>query len=133
VLALLAIAATLVGLFLRAASGFDESEHARIGAAMQADLLCERVLLFRHEQGRLPSALSELVADPPGEQGPYSLARHHVDPWGRSYLYSVASDGSFELGTLGEDGRPGGDGNATDYHCARSASDIDAANHAHHP
>jgi len=41
-----------------------------------------------------------------------------LDPWGKPYVYRSPGEGgsdSYDLLTLGRDGRPGGDGEDADY------------------
>ena len=69
------------------------------------------------EQGL--AALSALpVTDPPANwKGPYLRQLVPLDPWGRAYVYlspGVANPSSYDLYTLGKDGKIGGDGEDAD-------------------
>jgi general secretion pathway protein G len=69
------------------------------------------------EQGL--AALSALpVTDPPANwKGPYLRQLVPLDPWGRAYVYlspGIANPSSYDLYTLGKDGKIGGDGEDAD-------------------
>ena len=54
---------------------------------------------------------------PPRWRGPYLRKEVPVDPWGRAYLYTapgVANPTSYDLYSLGRDGRLGGEGEDAD-------------------
>jgi general secretion pathway protein G len=54
---------------------------------------------------------------PPNWKGPYLRQLVPVDPWGRPYVYAspgVANPNSYDLYSLGKDGKPGGDGEDAD-------------------
>lgn len=54
---------------------------------------------------------------PPNWKGPYLRQVVPLDPWGRPYVYvapGVANPSSYDLYTLGKDGRPGGSGEDAD-------------------
>lgn len=69
------------------------------------------------EQG-LDALRSLPVSDPPANwKGPYLRQVVPLDPWGRPYVYvspGVANPSSYDLYTLGKDGKPGGDGESAD-------------------
>ena len=69
------------------------------------------------EQG-LDALRSPPVADPPpGWKGPYLRQLVPMDPWGRPYVYTspgVENPTSYDLYTLGRDGKPGGKGENAD-------------------
>jgi len=69
------------------------------------------------EQG-LEALRSLPVSDPPANwKGPYLRQLVPLDPWGRPYVYvspGLANPGSYDLYTLGKDGKPGGDGESAD-------------------
>jgi general secretion pathway protein G len=72
-------------------------------------------------EGRLPNELSELwKLDSRGSRfldvdGPV------LDPWDNSYHYEPSSDAaSFRVFSLGEDGRPGGEGEDADLEIVRA-------------
>jgi type II secretion system (T2SS) protein G len=60
---------------------------------------------FRHENGRAPATLDELV--------PAKMANVPKDPWGHPFLYASTARG-YRLTCQGADGAPGGAGDATD-------------------
>jgi general secretion pathway protein G len=54
---------------------------------------------------------------PPNWKGPYLRQLVPLDPWGRAYVYlspGVANPNSYDLYSLGKDGKPGGDGEDAD-------------------
>jgi general secretion pathway protein G len=54
---------------------------------------------------------------PPNWKGPYLRQIIPLDPWGRAYVYvapGVVNPASYDLYSLGKDGRPGGDGEDAD-------------------
>jgi len=69
---------------------------------------------FRLDVGRLAA----LTQAPPGEtkwRGPYLKKDAPPDPWGKPYQYrSPGERGEYDLGSLGKDGKPGGEGDAAD-------------------
>lgn len=69
------------------------------------------------EQG-LDALRSLPVSDPPsGWKGPYLRQLVPMDPWGRPYVYvspGVENPSSYDLYTLGKDGKPGGEGENSD-------------------
>ena len=73
---------------------------------------------YRIDCGHFPSTelgLAALVNRPAEERlwaGPYLSKAVPLDPWGRSYVYKLPGESGreYELGSLGRDGRPGGDG-----------------------
>lgn len=60
---------------------------------------------YKHEKGRPPASLADLV--------PRRLAAVPDDPWGRPFAYAV-SGRSYRLRCDGADGAPGGTGDAAD-------------------
>jgi general secretion pathway protein G len=65
------------------------------------------------EQGL--NALRAAPGDTPRWQGPYLKRDIPVDPWGRAYVYvAPGQKAEYELSTLGSDGQPGGEGEASD-------------------
>jgi len=60
---------------------------------------------FRHERGRVPASLDELV--------PARLPAVPPDPWNRSFDYETTARG-YRLRCLGADGAKGGDTDAAD-------------------
>ena len=69
------------------------------------------------EQG-LDALHSLPISDPPQNwKGPYLRQLVPLDPWGRPYVYvspGVTNPSSYDLYTLGKDGKPGGDGESAD-------------------
>ena len=66
---------------------------------------------------RNPPAPDASGAMPPNWRGPYLSRVVPLDPWGRPYVYAApgtSNPGSFDLYTLGRDGKPGGDGEDAD-------------------
>lgn len=117
VLAIIALVAALV-----VPSVIGRPDQARVTVA-QADLkaIGAALKMYRLDNGQYPTTdqgLAALAQKPTTAPVPANyaadayLARTPADPWGRPYLYrSPGSDGAgFELGSLGRDGKPGGDG-----------------------
>ncbi|GMV88396.1 MAG: type II secretion system protein GspG [Chthonomonas sp.] len=85
----------------------------QLGAAMQQ---------FRLDVGRYPTteegteALRTQPSDADGWRGPYVEKAIPLDPWGFPYIYEYpgADDDSFIIESYGQDGNPGGEGNAAD-------------------
>lgn len=76
---------------------------------------------YRLDVGHYPSSaqgLGALMTPPVGEsgwQGPYLRKQVPNDPWGHAYQYSQPGEhGEFDLSSLGQDGQPGGTGEAAD-------------------
>ncbi len=76
---------------------------------------------YRIDLGRFPTTeqgLSVLNDSPPNEpkwNGPYLKKALPLDPWGHAYVYKFPGDhGDFDLLSYGNDGRPGGTGEAAD-------------------
>ena len=71
------------------------------------------------EQGIEALRTVPITGDPPAHwKGPYLRQLVPLDPWGRAYLYvspGVANPNSYDLYSLGKDGRPGGDGEDADF------------------
>ena len=68
--------------------------------------------------GQLPESLNELVEQPGNAEfwgGPYVKRQTLKDPWGNDWVYRRPGEhGVYDLVSLGEDGSPGGEGNASD-------------------
>lgn len=87
-------------------------------AQLQLDTLAADVEAFSSDVGRYPTqdeGLSALIEEPSGTEGwsgPYLKNRRMMnDPWGRPILYSLdQSRRTFEVKSLGADGKPGGRG-----------------------
>ena len=91
---------------------------AQVGKA-KADIVgisqaVEEYMIENH--GRFPESLEVLVV--PDENGRIYLDRETIpaDPWGNEYIYERPAAGStkFRVLTYGEDGVPGGEGDARD-------------------
>lgn len=100
---------------------------SRVEAAnAQIEMLATQLDLYRLDNGRYPTteqgldALWERPSDgpPPSNwRGPYSRKPIPADPWGNPYLYrypGVENQASYDLVSYAADGRPGGEGEATD-------------------
>jgi general secretion pathway protein G len=90
-------------------------------AKAQMDALAKAIDQYRLDTGVFPTTdagLKVLVQKPDGMprwQGPYLQKEAPADPWGRPYIYRLSPDGaSYELMTLGKDGRAGGDNENAD-------------------
>ncbi|MCB2053521.1 MAG: type II secretion system major pseudopilin GspG [Geminicoccaceae bacterium] len=91
-------------------------------AELQIENLAQALDLYRLDTGRYPSSqdgLAVLVSAPSdaaGWNGPYLDGEAvPLDPWGNPYVYEgPEADTSYRLGSLGADGRPGGEGEAAD-------------------
>lgn len=91
-------------------------------AEIQIHNLATALDLYRLEAGRYPTTeegLKALIEQPRGARfwnGPYLDKKDGIiDPWGRPYLYkSPGEHGSYDLWTLGADGKPGGEGENRD-------------------
>lgn len=84
---------------------------------------------FRLDVGRYPTTeegLAALVARPASTQnwnGPYLRAQIPPDPWGHPYVYrSPGQQSDFDLVSYGQDGQPGGTGEAQDVVAPSTAS-----------
>jgi|GraSoiStandDraft_34_1057297.scaffolds.fasta_scaffold547981_2 general secretion pathway protein G len=91
-------------------------------AGIQIEKLGGVLDLYRLEVGAYPTSsegLNALVDRPvsvPTWNGPYlKNSASLIDPWGRPYQYRSPGDhGTYDLWTLGADGKPGGDGENRD-------------------
>lgn len=94
---------------------------ARVKAAvLQLQTVQSALEAYRSDIGRLPTTTEGLAAlttepqDGEGWLGPYLRDPKALqDPWGRPFGYRT-SDDSFEVVSLGADGKPGGKGAAAD-------------------
>ncbi|MGH7860505.1 MAG: type II secretion system protein GspG, partial [Candidatus Binatia bacterium] len=109
--ALSIVSASLTGLIVFAAVTALPDQEDRLAArrqrvAAQLETLVALVERYRSENGSLPDEktweLSTKRSDP-----------RFVDPWQRRYLYE-RRDGGFVVGTYGDDGMPGGEGDDRD-------------------
>jgi general secretion pathway protein G len=76
---------------------------------------------YRLDVGRYPGTeqgLPALLVAPQNLakwHGPYLKRDVPLDPWGRAYVYRAPGQhGEYDLLSLGEDGQPGGEGEASD-------------------
>lgn len=91
-------------------------------ARLQVDGISQALDLYRLDSGSYPKtadgleALIAAPADVKGWNGPYLDSKGvPLDPWGNAYVYKSPGDhGDYDLSTLGADGVPGGDGEASD-------------------
>ena len=91
-------------------------------AKLQIENLGQALELYKLDNGGYPTTaqgLMSLVSAPSGVsswRGPYlSKPELPKDPWGRDYIYrSPGQQGPYDLGSLGSDGTPGGQGDAAD-------------------
>ena len=102
------------------------SEARTTTAGTQLELLGVALDNYRLDNGFYPTTEQGLAAlrDKPAQapvpanwRGPYLRKAVPLDPWGRAYVYRSppASGGTgFDLGTLGADGAPGGEGEDAD-------------------
>jgi general secretion pathway protein G len=96
----------------------------REAAATDLETLATLLNEFRADCGRYPTTregLRALVMCPDGLEdswkGPYVSKHLPRDPWGASYRYlapGISRRSSFDLYTLGADGKPGGEGEDAD-------------------
>lgn len=116
IMVVLAIIALVVGLTApRVMENFGRAKSQ--AATVQMNGIKGALQLFYIDAGRYPSeaeGLAALVAQPSSVQnwrGPYVEGKGDItDPWGRVYHYRFpGTDGSFELGSYGRDGHPGGE------------------------
>lgn len=122
VIAIIALLAALVGPEVLRNASDARTQSAR----MQIEMLALALDGYRLDNFAYPSteqglqALRTLpaVGDlPTNWRGPYLRRPVPRDPWGRDYAYSapgVTNPGSYDLYTLGRDGRAGGDGEDAD-------------------
>ena len=85
-------------------------------AVAQMQMLGTAISAYRLDVGRFPADLGLLLKDEaPNWDGPYMPKEVPLDPWGNAYLYSVdTTTGTYQLSSLGADGREGGEGDAAD-------------------
>ena len=122
VIAIIATLAAVVG-----PAVFRNVGDAKVGAARsQVDLYALALNSYRLDNDAFPTTEQGLAAlrtmpvagEPPRNwRGPYLSKVVAPDPWGRPYVYvgpGVANPTSFDLYSLGRDGRPGGEGEDAD-------------------
>ena len=88
---------------------------------IQITMLEDAVKSFKLDTGRYPTteeglnALLETPADVTNWDGPYLEKGLPQDPWGRNYLYEYPGKNyTFEITSLGADGKEGGEGEDKD-------------------
>lgn len=118
-LVVLAIIATLVAVV--APSIFQNVGDAKVDAAKsQIEIFTLALDAYRLDNDTYPTSEQGLGAlrvrpttgaAPRNWRGPYLRKDVPLDPWGRAYVYvapGVENPGSYDLYTLGKDGKPGG-------------------------
>jgi general secretion pathway protein G len=121
----IAIIATLAAVV--APSVFRNVGDAKVGAAKsQIEVFALALNAYRLDNDNFPTTdqglealrTSPTAGDPPRNwRGPYLSRVVPLDPWGRPYIYmspGKSNPQSFDLYTLGRDGKPGGDGEDAD-------------------
>jgi len=95
-------------------------------AKAQLELLNVALESYRLDNGRVPTTEQGLAAlrdrptrgpAPLNWQGPYLKKSVPRDPWGNAYVYQAPgarNPGSYDLVSLGRDGKPGGTGEDAD-------------------
>ena len=91
-------------------------------AQLQLESIASSIESYRSDVGRYPTeqeGVAALVKEPPGVEGwsgPYLKDAKGVnDPWGHPVIYHLSDEGAhFYVQSLGEDGKPGGNGVARD-------------------
>jgi general secretion pathway protein G len=117
VVIILGVLAGLVGPRLFGRVGQSRQAAARV----QIELLGAALDQFKLDVGRYPStqeglqALQQSPGNAPGWEGPYLKKDVPRDPWGNPYQYrSPGEHGEYDIASLGSDGTPGGEGEASD-------------------
>jgi general secretion pathway protein G len=120
VIAIIAALAAVV-----APSVFRNASDAKVTAARsQIEIFALALNAYRLDNDVFPTSAQGLealrtqpAADAPNWRGPYVSKTIAVDPWGRAYVYESpgrVNPTSFDLYSLGRDGRPGGEGEDAD-------------------
>lgn len=124
-LVVIAIIATLAGLVAPALFR-NVGDAKTTSAKSQIEMLSVALSTYRLDNDRFPTtalglaALRALPASSDGPRnwrGPYLSREVPLDPWGRPYVYlspGHANPASFDLYSLGRDGREGGEGEDAD-------------------
>ena len=123
-LLVLVILGTLAAIVVPKFSG--RTEQARIVAAVtQISNFGVALDAFEIDCGYYPKGkdgLEELVLQPrdePNWRGPYVQGKIPLDPWGNEYIYECPgrhnSDRSYDLMSMGPDGRAGGEDDITNW------------------
>lgn len=116
VLAILTLLAGLVGPRVLGQLGGAKTKTA----AVQIADIEKSLELYKLDVGKYPSTtqgLDALVKQPAGVvgwAGPYLKGGVPNDPWGNPYRYNYTSGADVEILSLGADGTPGGEGEASD-------------------
>jgi general secretion pathway protein G len=71
---------------------------------------------IHEDTGRYPESIEAMVGfrNEDGSPGIAALEKSPKDPWGHPYLYEVPAEGCAKATCLGNDGQPGGEGEAAD-------------------
>ena len=121
----IAIIATLAAIVAPALFG-NVGEARRNSARSQIQILALALDAYRLDNDAFPTTDQGLEAlrtmpvsgEPPANwKGPYLRQLVPIDPWGRPYVYAAPGQvnaTSYDLYTLGKDGKPGGDGEDAD-------------------
>jgi general secretion pathway protein G len=121
----IAIIATLAAIVAPALFG-NVGEARRNSARSQIQILSLALDAYRLDNDAFPTTDQGLEAlrtmpvsgTPPANwKGPYLRQLVPMDPWGRPYVYTapgIANSNSYDLYTLGNDGKPGGEGEDAD-------------------
>jgi len=94
-------------------------------AKSQVEIFAVALDAYRLDTGRYPTTEEGLgvlrapppPSDQPGWRGPYLRKAIPLDPWHRPYVYQspgTRNPDSYDLYTLGRDGKPAGDGEDAD-------------------
>jgi type II secretion system (T2SS) protein G len=87
----------------------------QIHTLQKLDTLEEAIILYHRATGQFPTDLADLPAAKFYHQFTINAEGKLVDVWDQPYLYRVEGD-SFEIYSLGADGRPGGIGRDADLY-----------------
>ena len=121
----IAIIATLAAIVAPALFG-NVGEARRNSARSQIQILALALDAYRLDNDAFPTSDQGLEAlrtlpvsgNPPANwKGPYLRQLVPMDPWGRAYVYAapgIANPSSYDLYTMGKDGKPGGEGEDAD-------------------
>ena len=121
----IAIIATLAAIVAPALFG-NVGEARRNSARSQIQILALALDAYRLDNDAFPTRDQGLEAlrtlpvsgNPPANwKGPYLRQLVPMDPWGRAYVYAapgIANPSSYDLYTMGKDGKPGGEGEDAD-------------------
>ena len=87
-------------------------------AKSQIVVLQNGIDAFALDTGELPASINELVEKPGDAEfwnGPYIKKSALTDPWDNEWVYKRPGEhGPYDIVSYGEDGSPGGQGNASD-------------------